>query len=85
MGFKKVRKGSINHIGWFPHYRYEDRDGVNTLTGIDHVVQVVVRIADGPDTGREVRVLLSQDEAKTHAHAVMAARDRAVAKQREDA
>jgi hypothetical protein len=84
MAFKRIRTGRFTHLGWFPFYRYEDRNGVHTSIGIDHCVQVVVTVQDGPDKGREIRMILTQDEAKAHAYAVMAARTKAAEKEREE-
>lgn len=83
MGMKKTRTGRFTHIGWFPHYRYEDRDGVTTGTGIDHMVQFVVEVADGPDAGREVRVTMTPAQAVVFIADVEAAKEATQRKERE--
>lgn len=82
MGFKQIRSGKITHIGPLPKYHYEDRDGIETLVRLDHVVQLVIEVQDGPDKGREVRVELDTLEALYHSRNVGLARHEAHAKQR---
>jgi hypothetical protein len=70
MGFKKIRNGKITHTGWYPHHVYEDRDGVTTLTGLEHLVQIVVKVQDGPDAGREIQVRMTREQAMAHIRAL---------------
>lgn len=70
MATKLVRKGEIVHVGWYPNYVYEDRDGVPTLVDLRHEVQMVVTVQDGPDAGREVRVVLDMEAVALHLDAV---------------
>lgn len=65
MGFRQIRTGTITHIGPLRKDRYETRGGVETYLGAEYVVQVVVRIEDGPDKGREVRIEMGTLEALT--------------------
>lgn len=82
MGMKKIRSGKITHIGPLPKYQYEDRDGIETLVRLDHIVQLVIEIQDGPDAGREIRVELDTLEALHHSRNVDLARHEAHAKDR---
>lgn len=79
MGFKKIRKAEVAHIGRLPVHQYEDRDGAQTSVGVDEMVQVVLRVLDGPDYGREIRVTMTRTEAMEHirrvSDAVQATRD----------
>lgn len=63
MGNRITRTGRITHTGVLPVYKYEDRDGVQTLVSLTHDVQMIVEIQDGPDAGREVRISLTTLEA----------------------
>lgn len=82
MGLKQIRSGKITHIGVLPRYHYEDRDGIETLVRLDHVVQLVIEVQDGPDKGREVRVELDTLEALHHSRNVDLVRHEAHAKNR---
>lgn len=83
MGFKKTREGAFTHIGRRPVHRYEDRDHsgtpVQTLVGVDECVQIVTEVTDGPDRGREVRVILTREQAEEHIARVRRAIDAAAA------
>lgn len=82
MGLKKRRTGRITHTGSLPKYHYEDRDGISTLVRMDHVVQLVIEITDGPDAGREVQVELGTLEALLLSRNVDRARHEVHAKNR---
>ncbi len=84
MGFRKTREAKVIHVGWLPRHRYEDRDGTMTCTGIDHLVQVVSEITDGPDAGREVRVILTRAEAMEHIRRLSDAVQKTRDKEQED-
>lgn len=67
MGIRKVRNAKVTHTGRFPHYRYEQRNGLETLVGVEEQVQVVLEVTDiGPEYGREVVVRMSRTEALAH-------------------
>lgn len=67
MRIRKIRNAKVAHVGRFPFYRYETRDGVETCTGIEEQVQVVLEVTDeGPEKGREVRLRMSQADAEAH-------------------
>lgn len=70
MANKIVRTGEIVHTGWYPRYVYEDRNGFSTLTDLRHEVQMVVTVQDGPDAGREIRVVMDAEAVALHLDAV---------------
>jgi hypothetical protein len=67
---KKIREGRVIHTGWYTHHVYEDRDGVTTLTGLKHLVQIIVEIQDGPDAGRKIQVRMTREQAMAHIRAL---------------
>lgn len=64
MGMRKVRNAKVTHVGRLPHYVYEDRNGISTLTGIEEWVQIVLEVTDpGPEHGREITVRMNRKDA----------------------
>lgn len=81
MGMRKVRNAKVTHVGRFPHYVYEPRNGVETLVGIEEQVQIVTEVTDlGPEYAREIVLRMSRTEALAHIRAltdaVQAGRDK---------
>lgn len=56
------RKGILRSLGMGLVHRYSD-DG-RRCTGAFHAVRLSVEVADGPDRGRWINVILTPDEAK---------------------
>jgi hypothetical protein len=75
MGMRKVYEGRITHVGPRDRHRYEQRDGFETCTGVDHLVQMVVEVTDGPDKGREVVVAMSPEEFRSQAREIFGQAD----------
>jgi hypothetical protein len=61
MGSRKIRNSKVIHVGRYLHSWIE-----RSQMKHDQRVQVVVEVTDGPDAGREVRLVLTPDETRRH-------------------